>query len=117
MGTTYEVNKFNQVVPYDCGRMANDTRLYRDLTEFEEQLLEQIKELEKENNELKNTVAIPHGRVVKPTLAEDTIHFKDALHGKHIIDLIVKRLADKNIRCYDSAIVNELRKLDFTSEY
>ena len=77
MGTTYEVNGFNQVVPYDCGRRCNDTRLYRDLTNFEEQLLEQIKELEKENDELREendelrgAMAIPHERIVKPTFAE-----------------------------------------------
>lgn len=31
--------------------------------------------------------------------------------GKQIIEAIVRRLNDKDIRCYDSAIVAELRNL------
>lgn len=31
--------------------------------------------------------------------------------GKMFIDAIVKRLADKNVRCYDSAIVQRLSSL------
>ena len=46
MSKTYSLNEHGEVVPYDCGRKANDTRLYREPTEFELQLLEQIKELE-----------------------------------------------------------------------
>jgi hypothetical protein len=52
MSTTYDVNEFNEVVPYLSGRKSNDTRLYRELTEFEEQLLEEIEELKRYINEL-----------------------------------------------------------------
>ena len=31
--------------------------------------------------------------------------------GKDLIEVIVKRLNDKDIRCYDAAIVNEIREL------
>ena len=48
MGTTYIVNEFNEVVPYDNGRASNSTRDRRELTEFEEQLLAEIEELKKE---------------------------------------------------------------------
>ena len=34
------------------------------------------------------------------------------INGKEIIKAIVQRLDDKDIRCYDSAIVTELRKLN-----
>jgi len=33
-------------------------------------------------------------------------------NGKQIIDAIVRRLDDKDIRCYDSAIVAELSRLN-----
>jgi hypothetical protein len=32
--------------------------------------------------------------------------------GKQIIDAIAKRLAEENVRCYDSAIVAKLSALD-----
>lgn len=46
MSTRYEVNDFNEVVPYISGRRSNDTATYRALTGYEEQLLAEIKELE-----------------------------------------------------------------------
>ena len=33
-------------------------------------------------------------------------------NGKQIIDAIVRRLDDENVRCYDSAIVAKLASLD-----
>lgn len=52
MGTVYDVNEFKEVVPYLDGRKSNDTRTYRELTEFEEQLLEEIEGLKRYINEL-----------------------------------------------------------------
>jgi hypothetical protein len=49
VSNTYSLNEHGEVVPYVCGRKANDTRLYREPTEFELQLLEQIEELEQNN--------------------------------------------------------------------
>ena len=49
----HTVNEFNEVVPVDCGRISNDTSRRRNLTDFEEELLEQIKSLELENEELR----------------------------------------------------------------
>lgn len=40
------VNKFNEVVPVIGGRISNDTWTYRDMTDFEEELLERVNELE-----------------------------------------------------------------------
>lgn len=42
---TYEINQFQQVVPYTSGRRCNDTRAWRDATELELQQQEEIKEL------------------------------------------------------------------------
>lgn len=50
------VNQFNEVVPVDCGRVSNDTSRRRSLTDFEEELLEEIKRLELENEELRSRV-------------------------------------------------------------
>ena len=49
--TRYDVNEFKEVVPYLDGRKSNDTRNYRDLTEYEEQLLEEIEDLKKQISE------------------------------------------------------------------
>ena len=46
----------------------------------------------------------------------DIITFKTSFTGNEIIDLIKNRLELKNIRVYDSAIVNELRELSFYHE-
>lgn len=46
MSTRYEVNEFEEVVPYHNGRMANDTNSYRELTDYERQLLYEIKDHE-----------------------------------------------------------------------
>jgi len=54
MGTTYSVNQFDEVVPCYDGRTSNSTTDRRELTDFERQLLEQIKDLEKEIEELEN---------------------------------------------------------------
>lgn len=50
------VNQFNEVVPVNCGRVSNDTSRRRSLTDFEEELLEEIQRLELENEELRNRV-------------------------------------------------------------
>lgn len=50
------INQFNEVVPISNGRVSNDTSTYRNLTSFEEELLEEIKRLELENEELRNRI-------------------------------------------------------------
>ena len=50
------INQFNEVVPISNGRASNDTSTYRNLTAFEEELLEEIKRLELENEELRNRI-------------------------------------------------------------
>lgn len=42
---TYEINQFNQVVPYTSGRKCTDTIAWRDATELELQQQEEIREL------------------------------------------------------------------------
>ena len=51
MGMSYDVNQFNEVVPYTSGRKSIDTTTYRELTEYEKQLLEEIKELKEQLND------------------------------------------------------------------
>ena len=41
------------------------------------------------------------------------IKIESELTGEMLINWIVARLKEKNIRCYDSAIISELRKLNF----
>ena len=48
------VNQFNEVVPVDYGRVSNDTSRRRSLTDFEEELLEQIRSLELDNEKLRS---------------------------------------------------------------
>ena len=48
------VNQFNEVVPVDCGRVSNDTSRRRSLTDFEEELLEEIRSLELDNEKLRS---------------------------------------------------------------
>lgn len=50
------VNQFNEVVPVDCGRVSNDTSRRRSLTDFEEELLEEIRSLELEKEELQKEI-------------------------------------------------------------
>lgn len=52
MSDYYEVNQFDEVVPIMNGRRSNNTREYRDLTEFESQLIEEKKELEQQITEI-----------------------------------------------------------------
>ena len=52
MSDYYEVNQFDEVVPIISGRRSNNTREYRDLTEFEKQLIEEKRELDKQIEEL-----------------------------------------------------------------
>jgi len=52
MSIVYDVNEFDEVVPYVSGRKANNTGLYRGLTEFEKQLLEEIDDLKRYIKEL-----------------------------------------------------------------
>lgn len=51
---TYEINQFNQVVPYTSGRKCTDTRAWRDATELELQQQEEIQLLKEEIEELKD---------------------------------------------------------------
>jgi hypothetical protein len=48
MSDSYEINEFNEVVPYICGRKDNDTRNWRDATDLELEQRERIAELENE---------------------------------------------------------------------
>ena len=52
MGETYEVNEFNEVVPYLDGRRSTDTRLNRELTGYEEQLREELADLRADAKEM-----------------------------------------------------------------
>lgn len=49
----FEINEFNQVVPYASGRRCNDTRAWREATELELQQQEEIRELKSEIEYLK----------------------------------------------------------------
>jgi len=49
---TYEINQFNQVVPYTSGRKCTDTRAWRDATELELQQQEEIRLLKEEVEQL-----------------------------------------------------------------
>jgi regulator of replication initiation timing len=48
------VNQFNEVVPVEYGRVSNDAARRRSLTDFEEELLEEIRNLKLENEELRS---------------------------------------------------------------
>ena len=72
MGTTYSVNKFREVVPCYDGRVSNSTRDRRELTEFEEQLLEEIEGLKTEL-----TKAIPLDEPVKVNFADTQKEFEE----------------------------------------
>lgn len=50
------INQFNEVVPISNGRASNVTSTYRNLITFEEELLEEMKRLELENEELRNRI-------------------------------------------------------------
>ena len=67
MGTTYSVNQFDEVVPCYDGRTSNSTTDRRYTTDFEKQLLEEIKELKIELEEAK---ANPVENRVMPKIAE-----------------------------------------------
>ena len=56
MSDTYEINRFDEVVPYINGRMSNDTRAYRNATELEIQQRDRIEELEKEVEHLTSVI-------------------------------------------------------------
>lgn len=49
---TYKINEFNEVIPIYDGKVSNSCTDRRDLTDYEEQLLEEIKELKEEIEEL-----------------------------------------------------------------
>ncbi len=48
MATTYDVNEFDEVVPCYDGKVSTSTMDRRYTTDFEKQLLEEIKELKEE---------------------------------------------------------------------
>ncbi len=56
MSDTYEINRFDEVVPYISGRRSNDTRAYRNATELEIQQRDRIEELEKEVEHLTSVI-------------------------------------------------------------
>jgi len=66
MGTTYHVNEFDEVVPCLDGRVSNSTSDRRYTTDFEKQLLEEIKDLQTEIEQLK---ANPVEAIVIPKIA------------------------------------------------
>lgn len=53
MSDTYEINEFDEVVPYTSGRRCLDTRAWRDATELELQQRNEIAEIERENELLR----------------------------------------------------------------
>ena len=53
MSDRYEINRFDEVVPYTNGRRDNDTRNYRDATELELQQRDEIDSLENEIAQLR----------------------------------------------------------------
>ncbi len=56
MSDTYEINQFDEVVPYSFGRRSNDTNTYRDATELELQQREEISELTQTIERLENEI-------------------------------------------------------------
>jgi len=56
MAKTYEINEFNEIVPYDNGRINNDTNSWRNATELELTQQNYIKELEDKIKELEDKV-------------------------------------------------------------
>lgn len=56
MSNTYTINEFNEVVKYVSWRRDTDASNRREPTEYEIQLIEELKELEKENKELKKLI-------------------------------------------------------------
>ena len=67
MGDTYDIDKFNRVIPYTAGRKNLDTNSYRDATELELTQRDRIAELEAENERLNN--------FIKELVAEDEIKY------------------------------------------
>jgi molecular chaperone GrpE (heat shock protein) len=55
---TYEINEFNEVVPYTNGRRCNDTRAWRDATELELQQQEEIEQFKREILELESQIEL-----------------------------------------------------------
>ena len=51
---TFEINEWNEVVPYTNGRRCTDTRAWREATELELQQQEEIQLLNKEVEQLKD---------------------------------------------------------------
>lgn len=74
MGTTYSVNQFDEVVPCYDGRTSNSTTDRRYTTDFEKQLLEEIKELKIELEETKaNPVENRVSQPSEPTFGQWTL--------------------------------------------
>jgi len=67
-------------------------------------LIELLDELKKENKMETMTTEETSKKKIK---------IESELTGEMLINWIVARLKEKNIRCYDSAIISELRKLNF----
>ena len=106
MGTTYRVNEFDEVVPYYDGRASNSTTDRREVTEFEGQLLVEIKELKTElANQLESQVDVKiAGMLVKSEKDEDVKieQLKTDLAGKLIEEYRY------GFSCYRQALI-ELR--------
>lgn len=52
MSTTYEINEFDEVVPYISGRRCNNTLTWREATDLELSQRDEIKELNLKIEEL-----------------------------------------------------------------
>jgi len=61
----YEINEFQQVVPYTSGRRCNDTRSWRDATELELQQEEELREVSAELAEATEAVRVLKGAVAR----------------------------------------------------
>lgn len=97
MPTTYDVNQFNEVVPYLDGRKSNDTTCYRNLTGFEEQLIEEKSDLEKSlaeaEEKLDNTQQLKAEIFPLLTEALDEFAGRKFEHGKHYIEQAMAKLS------------------------
>lgn len=53
MADSYEINEFNEVVPYTAGRRVSDTNAWREATELELEQRDKILRLESEVERLR----------------------------------------------------------------
>lgn len=74
----YGINEFEEVVPYYNGRKSTNSNEYRAKTDFENQLLEEIKDIE-----LENTVYSEKLNIALDALKFWTKVFENIVIGEH----------------------------------